>query len=647
MLNPWVILSIFGVFATGENGPWEDLTELTLEELANIEVTSASRAPVHLVDSPQSIFVISGEQLRKAGITHLVEVLHLVPGVHLARNSASQWATGIRGFSDNLSRSILVLFDGRSVYNPLFAGVYWENLEFPVDIIERIEVILGPGGSVWGTNAVNGVINIITKSVSGPQGGSFSALGGSVERVRSTLRYRNKLGKGNYRVWATHLEEDHANYANGEDFDAWEHSKLGFRTDQEIGPLAFNVQAGLYDGELGQQNTSPDPTGRENLTTFGDGTVAGNFLRARSKARWGPFEWQLQLSHQFDERSDLNFHQEQRALNAELALTNENRWGTTTFGGSHRHIRDQTTGTRAIYFRPEDARYRINGLFFEHQSWQFQKRVLVHFGIKAEDHDFTDWEWQPRLGISLVPNERLTLWAAVSRAIRAPARVENAIQSFSLTGNDGAFFALQGNPDFDSEVLDAYEIGSRHAFGRQNLQISLFHYRHDRLLTTELGAPTVADTPYGPRPILPVTIGNGLNASTHGGELRWSFWSERFGQYSANYSYLDLDVSLDPGSTDLSGQNAKGSSPRNQFRIAGNFPMTSRLHAHANLTWVDRLPTNRVEAFWNANIHVQFQLNPEWRFALNGRNLIESDHSEFNPNITHERHVSAEIKWRW
>ena len=647
MLNTTIAFLGFCLLAGSEGMQWEDLTELTPEQLANIEVTGATHAPANLNELPQSIYVITRDDLEKSGITHLVEALRMVPGIHIGRISSSRWSTGIRGFGDSLSRSILVLIDGCSVYNPLFAGVYWENQDYPIDIIDRIEVILGPGGSVWGANAVNGVVNIITKPAAATQGGYAGVLAGNMERIRASVRYGGTLGKGHYRLWGNRFEEGAASYRNGFDGDDWNHQKLGLRTDQVFGNTDLTIQVGFYEGDLGQRYAVPNETATANAILVGDGEVRGNHLLTKWQARKGNLEYQVRLYRQFSQRTDLNFHQEHRTLDGEVALVSKNRFGTTTVGGSLRQIDYQTVGTPSIQLRPNDDQSRIRGLFLEQQSWGFNRKLLINLGFKVEDQQFTNWEWQPRIGASYFFKERFMVWGSVSRAIRAPSRLERDIDTYILSSGSGVLTRLQGNPNFRAETLDAFEFGGRFLFARQSINIALFQFDYDQLLSTQFGLPGIADTPYGQRVVVPVTFGNNQAATSKGAELFWSFWTRDAWKFNVSYSFLNLDAEDPPENAMQGNDNIEGFSPDHQFRISANVRPSKRFFAHASAAWVDRLEGRNIPSYWNASLHLGFHPGKRCRISVLGRNLIENQHSEYQSSIVIERQWAAKLHWRW
>lgn len=630
-----------------EESSWGDLTHLTLEELANIEVITASHAPIAHLELPQALFVINSQDLENRGISHIAEALRLVPGIHVARNTSSSWVTGLRGFSENLSRAILVLVDGRSVYNHLFAGVYWADLDFPIDIIERIEVILGPGGNVWGANAVHGVINIITKPASKTQSGFLSSSGGSVEPFRSILRYGGTLGKGHFRIWGQYQEEDGAVHDDGTDFDTWNSRKFGFRTDQDLGFSNLCIQAGYLGSNLGERSAVPDSTGTQTVSSISRTQVAGHFLLANLKARVGDFQWKTKAYYQYSQREAEVFYQESKTLDLETVVINENRWGTTSFGAKARSITDHTRPSQSVAMDPNDEDLWVKGIFLEHQSWFLDKKLMVLAGGKIEDSTYADWEWQPRVGMSLFPLPHFMLWASASRAIRAPSRVERDITIYALTEEDRLLVRLQGNDMFRSEVMNALEFGSRFTLKEQSIGISLFQQSYDHLVSTEVGQLTTATTPYGVRPILPIHTGNGINATSMGGEIQWSYWPEGLGKFSFRYAYHDLDVTVDPDSTDLSGRRIEGASPKNQFQIDSLIPFNLWLKMQATVRWVDALSTREIPAYWDADASLHCQLGQGMRLGLYGRNLFHDEHAEFTPEIRHQRQIAAELQWQW
>jgi iron complex outermembrane receptor protein len=431
-------VSVYRSFADSPEGPSEGkpkLTHLSLEQLGNTEVTTVSKEPVKLNRTPAAIYVLTQEEIRRSGATRIPEALRLVPGVEVSRIDSNKWALGVRGFENRLSRSVLVLIDGRSVYTPLFAGVYWEVQDTLLEDVERIEVIRGPGGTIWGPNAVNAVINIISKKGRDTHGVLASAGGGSLDQGFFGFRYGGGNGNFDYRVYAKAFSRGYEFHPDRQHFDDWHMGQAGFRTDCEPrGRDTLTFQGDLYNGDarekVGITTYSPPATAyvQQNAELSG-----GNLLGRWRRVINGGSDFQIETYFDHTRREESSFGEIRNTFDVDFLdhLTLPKRqnvlWGAgMRFSPSH-FIQKVPT----IVFKPH-ATDELYSLFAQDEVGIVRDRLWLTVGSKFLHNNYTGWELQPTARLLLAVNSRQSAWAAVTRAVRTPSRLEEDLKLTAL-----------------------------------------------------------------------------------------------------------------------------------------------------------------------------------------------------------------------
>ena len=612
----------------------EDLTKLSLEQLMDIEVTSVSKKPEKATEAAAAVFVITQEDIRRSGATHIPEVLRMVPGVEVARVDSNKWAVSIRGFNNLFARKLLVLIDGRSVYTGLFSGTFWDTQDTVLEDIERIEVIRGPGATVWGANAVNGVINIITKNAGKSQGGLVSVGGGNVEQGFTTLRYGDKLGdNAHYRVYGKWFNRDSFEGPTGVDSnDDWTAVRGGFRMDwdaSEISQITF--QGDVYDGKSKVRITGPVAPGVMATVLDEQDVNGGNFL-----ARW---------TRKFSDRSDLK---------VQAYFTNENREGQilgqninifdldvqhrlpvgqahdVVWGVNGRVMWDELDSTFTISFNPEqDTNYFVNG-FVQDQITLIPMRLKFTLGAKLGYNSFSGWEVQPAGRLLWTPNDKHTLWASASRAVRTPSRIEDSFTlNFLTIPPVGPTLQLIGNTELKAENLLAYELGYR-VKATQNLFLDLttFFNVYDDLLTNEPVAPP-------PPPPLLITSQkqNLMKGEAWGVEVASTWDVFDFWRLKAAFTWFELHLFLDPASQDTTSTSLDGASPKFQFNLRSYLDLPYDLELDTALNYVDELPDLSIEDYVRLDLRLGWHASRNVELSVTGQNLLEPNHQEFNAFI--------------
>ncbi len=640
----------------GPKSPLSDLAEMSLEDLTKLEVTSVSKHKEKLVDAPAAIFVITQEDIRRSGVTTIAEALRLAPGLEVARVDAHDWAITSRGFNSVFANKLLVVIDGRSVYTPLFSGVHWDVQDTMLEDIDQIEVIRGPGATLWGANAVNGVINITTKSAKETQGGLVTGGYGTEEQGFGSARYGGKLGDhAFYRVYGKYFNRDSsALRAGGQANDAWDMYRGGFRADWEPSiQNAFTLQGDGYAGTPNHTETlfTPQPP---YMTTVQD---VAHISGADAIARW---------THSFSEESDLRlqgyfdwahrelafFQEERTTLDFDLQYRHAlGRWQALTWGVGYRYTDGELSKSNfSLAFNPADRVNRIFNTFVQDEITLVQDRLRLTLGSKFENNDYTGFEIQPSARLSWTPHPRHSVWAAVSRAVRTPSRAEE--DSRIVTGIAPPVVAtVDGNPAFASEVLLAYELGYR--FQPQellSLDLAAFYNDYDRLRSLEpepldFSAPTYVR--------FPKLFSNGLKGETYGAELAANFQAAEWWRLRGSYSCLQVQLQQKPGSLDTSSPASRGDSPHHQVSLRSLMDLPHHLQLDCTGRYVDHLPNQNIPGYVSLDVRLGWRPTGKLELEVVGQNLLDNRHPEFNPSIIQyqktavERAVYGKITFRF
>lgn len=601
-----------------------DLTQLSLEDLMNVEVTSVSKRSQSKLDSPASVHVITSEDLRRGGFTSVPEALRTVPGVQVARIGANRWAISVRGFLQEFSNKLLVMVDGRTVYSPIFGGTWWDAENLTIEDVDRIEVIRGPGGAIWGANAVNGVINIITKQAADTQGALASIWGGTQE-YGITTRYGGQLGEStHYRLSAK--AEKIEDYDFNQDYngnDEWRNLRLGLRSDTEISDRdALSLHADFYDIDHDYASAIFNPAPPFNVTAFTD--------RQRGKARGGDVV--LRYGHDFADGSSLEiktyydrkYRQSTSNLDshtADFALQHDiklNDWFGLIWGLDYRYwTTHSSSGTTPSVFNPNDEDFHRGGGFVQ-LRFQPIEAVGLYIGTKLTGNSWSGFEYQPSGRLVVRPHEGHSLWAAVSRAVRTPTYVDRDLQA-----SIGPVVIL-GDRDMRSEELLAFELGYRfYALDWFTTEISGFYFLYEDFSVL-----------VGPPPIGPFDFDNLTEVAVRGFEIESTFLPVERWRIVAGYSLVTFDE--DGPSNPLSASGVKNQSPRHQVVLRSVLDLPWALEFDTSVYYVDGLP-DIVPTLRSNNVtqYVRLDLRLGWKpldwleVSLVGQNLADARHAEF------------------
>jgi iron complex outermembrane recepter protein len=634
-----VLVQGWGLTPVSARAP--DFTELTVEQLMNIEVTSVSKRPEPRSEAPAAVYVITQDDIRRAGVTSIPEALRLAPGVEVAKVDSNKWAIGIRGFASRLARSVLVLIDGRSVYTPLFAGTYWEVQDLLLDDINRIEVIRGPGGTLWGANAFNGVINIITKNAQETQGALVTAGGGSEEQGFVGTRYGGRIGTNAfYRLYGKFFNRDGGFDTSGDVYDVWHMGQGGFRVDWNATEVdSLKLQGDLYEGETGQRTAVTPGVNVEKYADVSGGNVLGRWSHTLSPT--SDLSVKLYYDHTF--RREPTFHDELNTFDFDgqhhfrLPGQQEIVWGF-----NFRYYEDRTGGGSSIRFVPPDRSFNLVSGFLQDEIAVLDDQLRLTVGSKLEHNDFSGFEYQPSGRLLWAPQSWQALWAAVSRAVRTPSRIEDG---FML---DAPPFRLIGDGHFVSEKVLAYELGHRiQPVEPVFIDTALFYNRYTDLLSLETGLPFPEAQPPPPHMVVPIFIRNKLDGESYGFEVAADAVVNEWWRLHASYAYLQVNLQRDADSNDTLTQRTARDSAHNMFALRSNINLPGRWEIDTNLRYVEGLPNQHVEGYSTLDVRLAKAVTEQLELAAVGQNLLQAHHSEFGGGTQVERGAFGQMRWQW
>ena len=652
---PWLLAlqgMLFGVSAVAM-----DLTALSVEELMQVEVVSAARQSQAWSDSAAAVFVITADDLRRTGVTQVAEALRLAPGVDVARIDSSRWAISIRGFNGRFANKLLVMIDGRSVYTPVFSGVYWELQDLPINDIARIEVIRGPGGSLWGANAVNGVINIITKSASETQGALVSVTAGNEERAIVDARYGGKLGESaRYRIYGRSARREGFVDPQGQSSsDDWTMQRGGFRLDWQPSARDDVVVLGdHYSGDMNQNMVVPMLEPPYNEHRLDPVTARGNSLQARWVRNYAPTgQFSLQTYYQNQEHSDL---QQDVSLET-FDLDFQHSFGLSSdqqvvWGLNYRHYQDHYAPVALSMVDPTEATTSLFSIFGQDQIDFAAARLRLTLGLRLERNDYTGWEWQPSARLLWMPTAQQRLWGSISRAVRTPSRVEEGRTTFFTLPPLPAFGGLPavvtglGSNAFAAEKLTAYEIGYRNWLHESlSLDVTAFYNDYDDLLSATDGAPYLVTEP-APHWVLPRYFNNGLNAANRGFEMAADWRPHPDWRLQLAYSHLWMS------------HPQRAWAPADQVSLLSSWQINDTLELDAWLRYsssllvqtISTLGTVTVDPTWGLTLRLGWRPRPDLELALVGANLLSDHQLEFVQEaytypVEVERSLYGQLKW--
>ena len=660
----WLIFPPFAHAQNDGHPQSPDLSDKSLEDLMNTEVTSVSKKTQKLSQTAAAIFVITQEDIRRSSATNIPDLLRMVPGLDVAQINANIWAISARGFNQEFSNKLLVMLDGRPVYSPTISGVLWDALDLPLEDIERIEVIRGPGGTTWGANAVDGVINIITKKASDSRGGLAVAGGGNRDQGFGTAQYGASLGAHtDYRVFAKYFNQDHLLSLTGQSGqDGWHSLHLGFRTDSRLGSnddLGF--EGDMYtarEGDLLGAFTSFASPGV--INSFVETDFSGGYLQSNWAHRFSSrADTALQVSYDRFRREN-SLGETRQTFN--LDFQNHIAWGERqdiVWGVDYRYSSSITKGSLTFSLNPADLETQLFSAFVQDEITLIPGRLSVTAGTKLEHNYYTGFGVMPSARAAWKATAEQTVWAAVSRALRTPASKDTSsilnTGGFVQPGGLPVVIRIVGNPDFQNEELVAYEAGYRAELPKHvSIDISAYYNSYGQLQTSEPGVPFLEPLPAPPHLVLPIEYGNLMHGETHGVEVAASWKPAAGWTLSAGYAFERIHMHLEAASQDTQSlPAATGSTPQQWARLNSHVDFIRGISWDASATFNDRLTTQNTPAYTRVDMQFGWRARENLTLRAVGQNLAADHHLEFvnGPGIgisgLVKRSAYGEIEWRF
>ena len=583
------------------------LKNLSLEALMNVDITTTvSRRPEPYLQSPSAIQIITQEDIQRSGATSIPEALRLAPNLEVAQVNSHDWAISARGFNNTIANKLLVMIDGRSVYTPLFAGVFWDAQQVLLEDVDRIEVVSGPGGTLWGANAVNGIINVVTKSARDTQGLYVAGAGGTFLQDYGAVRYGGMLSSNlYYRAYAERYDCNGAQTPSGGTFpDRWDITQGGFRMDYYPSTSdIMTLQGDAYGGEEGH-SVSTNLNGQ-------------NFIGRWSRSISPESDWQLQAYFDrtwrrspFSFADDLNTYDLDFQDRFEVGQRNNVLWGA-----GYRYYDDRTeTFSGSLRFSPPQRHLQLYSGFAQDEITVVPDKLKFTLGSKLEHNDFSGWEFQPSGRLAWTPTAQQTIWGAISRAVRSPSRIDS---DFEIT-TPGV--TLRRNDDFNAEKVCAFELGYRMA-PRTNVSfaISTFYDIYDDLRSINTNSDGT------------LFIGNSFKGETAGVELSGDYSPMEHWRLRGGYTYLYKHLTTD-GTPGALPSAREGNDPEHQALIQSMLDLPFHLRFDCVGRYVDRLTNPRVPAYLTADVRLGWQFHKGFELSLVGQNLA-GPHVEFNSGL--------------
>jgi len=610
----------------------DDFFDLSLEQLADIQITSLAKKPQKLSLAASSVYVLNQQDIQRSGATTIADALRVVPGVQVAKLDSNKWAVSIRGFNDIFSNKLLILMDGRTVYSPFFGGAYWDTVDTVLQDIDRIEVVRGPGGTLWGANAVNGVINIITKKASETAGLMVSALAGNEERGQLSVRYGGNVNENtHYRIYGKGFEKDEAE----DGVDDWRMGRAGFRLDSDLNDdNNITFQTEVYLGEEGEMASASI-----NVAPFGNFESQTDVFGGHALFRWDSdlgngSDLSFQSYYDRAEREHFYIKDKRDTVDLEFQHRFQTFWQQEfVWGLGFRYISDEIKAGSLMSVNPEHRSDQIYSAFVQDEISLIDEQLILTVGTKLEHNSYTGFEYQPSARLLWKPYDKHSVWGAVSRAVRVPSRAEQDGIIHRGFAAPGVIINILGSRDMDAEELLAYELGYRFLGKQFSADLSFFYNEYDNLRSVEQGAPRAAVLPL--RAEIPLILDNKLYGETYGLELATSWIVNEDWRLNAGYSYIQMQLHALASSTDSTEEQDEGDTPHHQFNLTSLWQVSENWQLDSTLRYVDLVrgttgigPKDAVKSYLTVDFRVAWQAHDSLAVSIVGQNLL-GKHREF------------------
>jgi len=635
-----------------------DLPELRLGELMDLQVSTAAGRERVVAETAAAIFVITQEDIRRSGATSIAEVLRMVPGLNVARISANRWAVTSRSFNSGFADKLLVLVDGRSVFNNLFPATYWDVVDTLLEDVDRIEVIRGPAATIWGANAVNGVVNVITRQARMTQGGLVTAGLGTEDRVFGGLRYGGALGPdAHWRTYLKYFLRDDSKGTKGWDAaDDWDVLRGGFRLDwQPQGGETLTLQGDAYSGSAGTTGTRFSASVLPNRVKEDTQLAGANLLSRWERATGRQGKLTLQAYYDWTRRVDTLFGEERQTIDLNLQHTLPlGRRQKLLWGVGYRYGLSDFEKTVTISLASPRRTEHLYSLLLQDEINLLPGRLTLTLGARFEHNSYTGSEIHPSLRLLCLLSEHQSLWGAVSRATRTPSRFDREMRVLSpVSAAPPIVGVLSADPDFASERVTAYEAGYRyHPRQRFNVDLVLFYHEYDRLRSFELAPLFVSADPAPPHLVLPGSVDNRLEGESYGLELAAEWRPVEALELNLAYTYQEIEIRHRKHSNDIFAQFEEDKSPQHIGSLRAGFDLPGPFELDLWLRYVDRLRRDDIPSYLELDTRLGWTPRDDLELALVGQNLLDSHHQEFIRetlfnSIPTEVERAAYIKMTW
>lgn len=630
----------------------KELFETPLTEILrrqNITVTSVSKKAESLSDAAAAIYVITNEQIRQSGATSIPEALRLAPGLQVAQVGSNKWAITSRGFNDQLSNKLLVLIDGRSIYTPLFSGVNWDVQDTIIEDIERIEVVRGPAGTLWGANAVNGVINIITKSAKKTTDTFVSVLAGDQERINASFRQGGTVNDDlHFRVYGKYFDRKEFETTNNQEAnDGWYSKRAGFRADWDASfDDRFTFQGEIYRTVEDRTLTQPTLTAPfSNTENIQEDLTGAHFISKWNHTHENFSESTLQIYYDYVKR-DVPFFLTQARHTFDVDYQHSFELSEShdvIFGLGYRFNHDNLENSDYLIYNPNSRFDNLYSAFLQDTITIIPDTVFLTLGTKFEHNNYTGFEIQPNARASWIINEKNSAWASISRAVRTPDRSEDDISFFVgyipddalFPGSDDGFINQLGSRKYESEELIAYELGYRF-LPTKKIFLDFAGFYNDYSNLRSLEGSLSAD----PDIALSLNIDNQGSAFSYGLEIAADYDAHKNWKLGATYTFFKLETDLKNGSSDTLLEGFEGASPKHQFTINSHLKLPKNFEIDNTLYFVDELESKNISSYLRFDTRIGWEVKRGLEFSLVGQNLLESSHQEFsNPLFSNATEV--------
>ena len=615
------------------------LKALSLEELAAMKISIATRTPQARQDAAAAVFVITREDIRRSGATSIPEALRMVPGLNVARITRSVWAVSSRGYNGRYANKLLVLVDGRTVYTPLYSGVYWNVQQLPLEDVERIEVIRGPGASIWGANAVNGVINIITRSTEDTQSTVVASSLGAPLSGDIYFRQGGSLGENSgYRLYARYLYQDDAPQDQGTDGnDHWQDVRAGFRIDGLLRQSdEFTIEGDVYHNRSGRTITAPDYQVGHNVDQQREDDDNGLVLLSRlNHHHRSGGESTIQAYYDYQRRDEEQGFRHTVDLDYQYHFPAMGRHDLSA-GAGYRYTHDDIQGEPFLTLEPHDKSYQLfSGFIQDEITLADQWSCLL--GTKMEVNDFTGMEVQPSARLLWRPDSHQAVWMSVSRAVRTPSRMERGmIGRIVLVPSEGPeqpyarVLQVMGNDGLDSETMMAYEMGYRFHPGESlYADLAIFYNHYDQFRSWEQLPPDTSRLPA--YLVMPLQADQLMESESYGFELAADWRPGSALNLQLAYSWLQVNMLPGPDSQDIVSQQFEDISPRQQVSLRAGIDLAPGVELDGWLRYVDELEfsRSRIPAYWSLDLRLAWQVDERLELSVTAQNIFDDRHPEF------------------